>query len=389
MAQTRIPAVFIRGGTSKGIFFRREHLPASREEWDAVFLAAIGSPDAYGRQLDGMGGGISSLSKIVVVEPSRRPDADIEYTFGQVAVGEPVVEYGNNCGNLTSAVGPFAIDEGIVHAAGREAVVRLYNCNTNKHIVARFTLEGGEAAVEGGFRLQGVAGSGAPIRLEFQDPGGAVTGRLLPTGAVRDTLDVPGVGRVEVSVVDATTSVAFVRAEAVGLTGTESPDAIEANGAAMDRLEAIRRAAAVRAGLAASVEDAATGSRNRPFIAVVAPPRAATSLSGEPVAEADADVTARALSMGRPHRALPLTAAMCLAAAARIEGTVVHEVARPPASGGADLRIANPSGVIPLAASVRRAEGGWHVDDVVTYRTARRLMEGSVLVPASRLGAGA
>ena len=389
MAQVRVPASFIRGGTSKGIFFHREHLPESREAWDALFLAALGSPDPYGRQMDGLGGGISSLSKVVIVEPSTRSDVDVEYTFGQVSVGEAHVDYGNNCGNLTSAVGPFAVDEGIVEVApGTEALVRLLNLNTQKRIDARFPLDGAEAAVEGDFELQGVAGSGAPVRLEFLDPGGAITGKLLPTGQTSDLLDVPGLGEVEVSIVDATTAVAFVRAEDVGLSGTELPDALEANPAVLDRLQAIRAAAAVRLGMTEDFEAERRAARNRPFIAVVAPPLEARSLSGDRIAADDVDVTARAVSMGRPHRAFPLTAALCLAAAARIEGTVVHSVARQVADPTADLRIGNPSGVIPLAAEVRY-NATWEMERAVAYRTVRRLMEGSTLVPASRLAGAA
>ena len=226
MAQQRVDAVFMRGGTSRGIFFQRAWLPAAREDWDPIFLGALGSPDPYGRQLDGLGGGVSSLSKIVVVEPSSRPDADVEYTFGQVAVREAAVAYRTNCGNLTSAVGPFAVDEGLVTPSvdsNGEAAVRLYNVNTQKRIVARFPLDGGSAAVEGEFELLGVGGQGAPIRLEFQDPGGAVTGDLLPGGAPAQLLAVPGLGDVRVSIVDATTAVVAVRAADLGLSGSEPP----------------------------------------------------------------------------------------------------------------------------------------------------------------------
>lgn len=387
MPQMRVPAVYLRGGTSRGLFFRREHLPAREADWDAVFLAALGSPDPHQRQLDGLGGGISSLSKVVVVESSSRDDADVEYTFGQVAVDRPTVEYGNNCGNLTSAVGPFAVDEGLVAASGEAVSIRLLNRNTGKHVIARVPLDGAEAAVEGDLEIQGVAGHGAPIRLEFVDPGGAVTGSLLPTGAVQETLDIAGLGRVDVSIIDATAAVAFVRAEAVGLRGDESPQQLEANRQAMGWLEAIRRAAAVRMGLAESAEEAGR-SLNRPFIALVAQPRDAVTLAGETMPGSSVDVIARALSMGRPHRALPLTAALCLAAAARVKGTLVHDLARTPARGDEDLQIGHPSGALPVAARVRGEAGRWTVDSVVAYRTARRLMEGSVLVPRSTVAQG-
>jgi 2-methylaconitate cis-trans-isomerase PrpF len=388
MPQVRIPATFIRGGTSRGLFFLREDLPADEADWDAIFLAALGSPDPHERQLDGLGGGISSLSKVVVVERSERAGVDVEYTFGQVGVAAPVVEYGNNCGNLTAAVGPFAVDAGLVEATGSNAVVRLYNRNTGKHIVSRFPLDQDEAAVDGDFVLQGVAGRGAPIELQFENPEGAVTGRLLPSGSPSDILDVPGIGPVEVSIVDATAVVTFMRASVVGLTGTETPAELEASAALLDRLEAIRRCAAVRAGLAESMDEAARGSRNRPFLVLLAPPRDAASLSAEPILAADVDISARALSMGRPHRALPLTSALCLAAACEIKGSVPWETAESLGEEAPLLRIGHPSGVMSVSATVEKTDDGWRVDCVSAHRTARRLMEGNVLVPQSRLSAG-
>lgn len=375
----------MRGGTSRGIFFRREWLPLERDSWASIFLGALGSPDPYGRQLDGLGGGVSSLSKIVVVEPSERPDVDVEYTFGQVSVGSPSVAYRTNCGNLTSAVGPFAIDEGFVlPERSDQATVRLFNVNTQKHIVSRFALDGGCAAVEGDFELQGVAGLGAPIRLEFQDPGGAVTGSLLPTGQASDVLNVPGFGDIRVSIVDATTAIVAVRAEDLGLVGVELPEAIEANADLLTRLELIRGSAAVRLGLSPSLAEATEISPQSPLLVLAALPQQAKTLAGTAIEADDVDLTARVMSMGQAHRALPLTAAMCLAVAARIEGSVIHELVRKTDSA-ADLRLGNPSGVLPVAATVRH-ERQWIADDVVVYRTARRLMEGSVLVPESRVG---
>ena len=206
----------MRGGTSKGLFFHRRDLPAERSEWDALFLAALGSPDPHGRQLDGMGGGISSLSKVVVVSPSERPGVDLDYLFGQVAVERARVDYRSNCGNLSAAVGPFAVDEGLVQAADGEAALTLHNCNLGQTIEARFAVAKGRAEVEGDTVLDGVAGRGAPIHLSFLEPGGAVTGRLLPTGRVRDVLDVPGAGPIEATLIDASTALVIVRADALG-----------------------------------------------------------------------------------------------------------------------------------------------------------------------------
>jgi 2-methylaconitate cis-trans-isomerase PrpF len=382
MRQIAIRAVFMRGGTSKALMFRDEDLPLDHAHRDRIFLAAIGSPDPNGRQLDGMGGGISSLSKICIVGPSSRPDADIDYTFGQVAIGSAAVDYSGNCGNMSSAIGPFAVDEGLVAIAGDEAIVRIHNTNTHKIIVARFAIADGRAAVEGDFTLPGVAGSGAPIRLDFLDPGGAGTGKLLPTGNVRDHLDVPAIGTFGVSMVDAANPCVFVAAEALGMTGIEMPDALDRNRNLLDRLEAIRIAASLRMGIAASKEMAAA-KPSIPKIAMVAHPQAAKTLSGAALTAEDADITVRMISIGQPHRAVPLTGAMCLAVAARLEGSVVHKLARSLASPEAPIRIAQPSGLTVVGAGVRGDRAGWIADHATVYRTARRLMEGVVYVRAS------
>ncbi|MCI0345713.1 MAG: PrpF family protein, partial [Chloroflexi bacterium] len=219
--QRRIRSVFVRGGTSRALVFHQRDLPSDRAAWDAIFLAALGSPDPGGRQLDGLGGGISSLSKVAVVGPSSRPDADVDYTFGQVEVTRAAVDYRGNCGNISSAIGPFAIDEALVPAREPLTVVRIHNTNTRKLIHARIPVEAGQAAVRGDFRLDGVPGSGARIALDFLDPGGAGTGRLLPTGHPQDALEVPGLGTIAASLVDATNPMVFVRAKDLGLDGTE------------------------------------------------------------------------------------------------------------------------------------------------------------------------
>lgn len=375
MSQVAIPAVFMRGGTSKGLFFHRRDLPSARKAWDAVFLAALGSPDPNGRQLDGMGGGLSSLSKVVVVSPSARDGAAVDYLFGQVSVDRPAVDYQGNCGNLTAAVGPFAVDEGLVSAADGEAVLLLRNLNLNRTIEARFPVRDGRAVVEGRAVLDGIAGRGAPVALRFEDPGGAVTGRLLPTGRCRDSLDVPGTGPIEASLIDAATAIVCVRAEAVGADGTEPPAAIEANEALMRRLEAVRRVAAVAMGIAPASQDV-------PKVGFVAPPADATVLSGDRLPAAAVDLCARMMSMGRPHRAVPLTAAMALATAARLPGTVAADVARPGARGR--LRIGHPSGVVDVAADFAPSPTP-RLARIAVERTARRLMEGRVLIPTGRL----
>lgn len=389
MKQIRIPAVFMRGGTSNAVVFHARDLPADAAQWDEIFLAAIGSPDPYGRQLDGMGGGISSVSKVCVVGPPSRPDADIDYTFAQVQVKEAKVDYSGNCGNMSSAMGPFAVDEGIVKVSGPEALVRVHNTNTKKVIWSRFALEDGLAAVDGDLAIPGVAGTGAPVKLEFRDPGGATTGRLLPTGNVVDTLDVRGYGKFTVSLVDAANATCFLDAADLGLTGTESPEELDANADLLRKLAAIRVAASVAMGIGRNAQEAAE-KRTVPFVGFVAGPRDATTLAGERIAASQVDLTARMISNGQPHRALPLTVSLCTAVAARLEGSIVHAAARPAQATDAALRIAMPSGILTVAASVHRKDGAWHAEQGAFYRTQRRMFEGHVLVRASRVhGSGA
>lgn len=372
MSQRAIPAVFMRGGSSKGVFFHARDLPTDRSTLDPILLSVLGSPDPYGRQLDGMGGGVSSLSKAVIIGPPTRPDCDVDYTFAQVAVDRPVVDWASNCGNLSSAVGPFAVDEGLVTAADGTALVRIHQVNTAKVIHARFPVAGGKAVVTGGFAIAGVAGTGARIRLDFRDPGGAATGRLLPTGNPTDVLDVPGVGSLAVTMVDAANPAALVAAADLGLTGTELPDAIEARADVMAALDWIRRQAAVAMGMAARPADAALSV---PKVALLSAPADYVTIEGKAVAAGDHDVAVRMISMERAHKAVPLTGAMCLGVAARLPGTVANRLAR--AVRGDEVRVANPSGVLSVGAEV---EGGRAVSALV-FRTARRLMQGEVLIP--------
>ena len=384
MKQLRLPAVFMRGGTSNAVVFRQQDLPQDRALWDEIFLAAIGSPDPNGRQLDGMGGGVSSLSKVCVVGPPTRPDADIDYTFAQVQVKEAKVDYGANCGNMSSAMGPFAVDEGMVQVSGREALVRIHNTNTKKIIHALFSMDDGLAAVDGDLAIPGVSGTGAPVKLEFRDPGGATTGKLLPTGNAVDTLDVPGVGNIRVSMVDAANATVWVNARDIGLTGIELPEPLEANAAVMQKLSAIRIAASVAMGITPDAE-AAAKNKSIPFIGFVSPPQNARMLSGESITANDVDLTGRVISNGQPHRALPLTVSLCMAVAARIEGSVVSEVLRKGGDAEAPIRIGMPSGVLTVAATVKQQSGKWVAEQGAFYRTQRRMFEGQVLVRASRV----
>jgi len=382
--QLKIPAVFMRGGTSNAIVFNARDLPRERARWDGNLLAASGSPDPYERRLDGMGGGISSLSKVCVVGPSSRADADIDYTFAQVSVKEAKVDYSGNCGNMSSAMGPYAIDEGLVRASGKDALVRIHNTNTRKIIWARFPLDDGLAAVDGELAIPGVAGTGAPVRLEFREPGGATTGKLLPTGRVRDELHVPGYGTFTVSLVDAANAACFVRAEELGLTGTEMPEALDTNTAVLEKLAAIRLAASVAMGIAATTEEA-KAKKLVPFIGFVSNPQNASTLTAEAIAADAVDLTGRMISAGQPHRALPLTGSLCMAVAARLEGSVVHAVTRRSEDTAAPIRIAMPSGILTVAATIARKNGEWSAEQGAFYRTQRRMFEGQVCVRASRV----
>lgn len=381
MRQERIRAAFIRGGTSKAVVFRRQDLPERQGDWDPIFLALMGSPDPNGRQLDGMGGGISSLSKVCVVGPPSRPDADVDYTFAQIGVHEATVDYSANCGNMSSAIGPFAVEEGLVEApANGEAVVRIHNTNTAKIILARFAIEDGMVAVAGDMALDGVSGTAAPVRLEFTDPGGARTGRLLPTGRACDGLAVAGLGRVQASLVDAANPCVFVAAESLGKTGTELPDALDADTDFLARMEAIRCAASVAMGLTPDLEGAGAVP-SIPKVAMVAAPRPSPTLSGRSLGAEDVDILIRMISIGQPHRAVPITGATCLAVATRIHGSIPHRLAT---AGDEAIRIAHPSGVVVVDAEVEHAADPARARAIhgAVYRTTRRLFDGHVLYRA-------
>jgi hypothetical protein len=386
MEQISCPTVFMRGGTSKGLFFRAGDLPSEPAERDRFFLRATGSPDLYGRQLDGMGGGVSSLSKVMMVSRSGREGVDLDYDFGQIAIGEPVIDRKANCGNLSAAVGVFAVEAGLVELPDGEAVLRMFNVNTRKRVDCVLQISGGHARVNGDCAIAGVAGTGAPIRLDFLEPGGAGTGALLPTGAPVDLLELPDGTSVAASIVDATNLCVFVRAADMGLSGTELPTEFRGNLSVISRLEAIRGAAAVKAGIAATARQATRTSLNSPKIAMVAAAAAAPTLSGGGVRADECDIQVRMISMGAPHLAIPLTGAMCASVAAKIAGTLVQECARPVAAGVA-LRIGHGSGVLPVEAVVTRRSDGWFAERASVYRTARVLMEGRVFAVAGELEA--
>ncbi|MEL0107102.1 MAG: PrpF domain-containing protein [Rhodospirillaceae bacterium] len=384
MKQLKIPAVFMRGGTSNAIVFKEQDLPEDRALWPEIFRAAHGSPDPFGRQLNGMGGGISSLSKICVIGPPSRDDADVDYTFAQIGVRDDAVGFKGNCGNMSGAMGPFAVDEGFVNVDGPKAKIRIHNTNTQKIIVSQFDMDDGLAGVDGDYIMPGVADPGNKVRLDFLEPGGAGTGKLLPTGNVIDEMDVPGLGKIQVSIVDAANPTVFVEASVVGLTGTELPADIDAMTDVMAKLEAIRCQGGVLAGIANTVEEMAKKPADI-SPGIVAAPQDAAILTGETIPADDGDLIARIVSSGNVHRALPGTRSICTAVASRIEGTVVHRVTRPVDDPSADIRIIQPSGIIVLAADIEERDGGPFAKSATIYRTQRRLFEGYVYVPASKV----
>ena len=378
MEQTRIKAAFYRGGTSNAVIFKESDLPASRAARDRMFLHIMGSPDANGRQLDGMGGGLSSVSKVVIVGPSNTPNADVDYTFVQVSVDKPATDYSGMCGNMSSAVGPFAVEEGLVTRPDGPAMVRVRNTNTNKFFHARFDVQGGHAVEQGDFAIPGVSGTGAKIQLDYLEPGGAVTGKLLPTGSALDTLQIPGVGAIEASLVDASNPVVFVRASDLDLTGAEAPADLDNQTKAMAQLDHIRRTASVAMGMSETPEQAALSN---PKIAIVGAPQRFTSLDGAVHDQDSFDLSIRIISMENCHRAITLTGALCVAVAAQIKGSLVQQFA----PNGNAIRIGNPSGVLPVQADVEYGPDGPTARSATAFRTQRRIMEGTVLCPQDLL----
>jgi methylitaconate Delta-isomerase len=383
--QWAVRTVFMRGGTSRGAFLHAADLPSDPVVRDSLILGLYGSPDM--RQIDGLGGGDSLTSKVAIVGPPSRSDADVDYTFGQVRVNEPRIDYTGNCGNMSSGVGPFAIDEGLVPAADGLSHIRIHNTNTAKVIVAEVEVKDGKALVCGDAEIPGVPGSAAPVMLDFLDSGGSVTGKLLPTGNPRDELDTPS-GKFIVSLVDAANPCVFVRAADVGCLGTELASEIGANPRLMAGLEQIRSAAAARLGF---VDDPALATAVTPAIpkvAFVASPVPYTTSGGREISASEVSLVARCMSMQTPHKAYAVTVLICTAAAAKVPGTVVHEVYRqgnPPTQ----VRLGHPSGVVVADVIVEAGAAGLRLTRAAVARTARRIMDGTAYVPLSKLPAGA
>lgn len=373
----KFKTVFMRGGTSKGCMFLKEDLPENREEWDSIFLQAMGSPDP--KQIDGLGGTVSSNNKIVIVWKSEEPGVDVEYLVGQVIVGKEQVDYKSNCGNMTAAVGPFAVEAGLVKVVEPITTVHLLNRNTDKYIDVTVPCENGTFAQDGDCHIAGVDGTAAELKVKFLNPAGAKTGKLLPTGNVMDVLDIPELGKIEASILDVSNPMVLVRAEDVHALGTELPEEVNANTELMDVLEKIRGTAACMMGFAKDLKDATDNSPAVPKVGFVTTPRSYTEIGGTEVHAEDMDVCARVISVFKCHKACPLTSASSIAVAAALDGSVVSKLVAEGTSTE-NVRIGHPSGIMTMCPEINLTENGAEVPAVAVQRTARRIMDGTVYI---------
>lgn len=383
--QIRVPATYMRGGTSKGVFFKLTDLPLSAQvpgsARDTLLLRVIGSPDPYGKQTDGMGGATSSTSKTVIISKSERAGYDVDYLFGQVAIDKPFVDWSGNCGNLTAAVGAFAINNNLVDAEKIPqdgiATVTIWQANINKAIIAKVPITNGEVQETGDFELDGVTFPAAEVEVAFVDPADG-EGAIFPTGNLVDTLEVPGVGSFQATMINAGIPTIFINAEEIGYSGTELQDDINSDQDALAKFETIRAYGAVKMGLISDISEAAV-RQHTPKVAMVAPAKTYTSSSGKAVSAGDIDVLVRAMSMGKLHHAMMGTAAVAIAAAAAIPGTLVNT-----AAGGVEREavvFGHPSGTLRVGAKAQCIDNKWHIEQAIMSRSARILMEGWVRVP--------
>lgn len=391
--QLKIPATYMRGGTSKGVFFVRDDLPKAAQQpgaaRDAVLLRVIGSPDPYGKQIDGMGGATSSTSKTVILSKSSKVDHDVDYLFGQVSIDKAFVDWSGNCGNLSAAVGAFAISSGLVDSSrvpkNGVAVVRIWQANISKTIIAHIPMVDGQVQESGDFELDGVTFPAAEVQLEFMDPSGDdgdEGGSMFPTGNVVDTLTVPGVGSFPATFINAGIPTIFVNAADIGYQGTELQDDINSDAAALQRFETIRAYGALQMGLIKDLAEAQT-RQHTPKIAFVSAPKTYTASSGKVVQADGVDLLVRALSMGKLHHAMMGTCAVAIGTAAAVPGTLVNL-----AAGGGDreaVRFGHPSGTLRVGAKAQQVDGQWQVTKAIMSRSARVLMEGFVRIPAETL----
>ncbi|MBQ1530843.1 MAG: PrpF protein [Solobacterium sp.] len=373
----KLPVTIMRGGTSKGVYILESDLPADKNEWEGILLRMMGSPDQ--KQIDGLGGSKSVTSKVAIIKKSDRPDADVDYTFAQVSVDKPLVSYKGNCGNISSGVGPFAIEQGLVKALEGETPVRIYNTNTDKIIVADVRTHDGEVQYTGDFSIAGVPGTAAPVRLKFVHPAGTLGKGLLPTGNAVDVLDVPGLGPVEVSIVDAANPLVFVKASALGLSGKELPDELDADKEKLDLLETVRGLAAVRLGLIEDYTKSAWETPGIPKMTFVAEAEGYKASDGRSYEKKDIDLLSRMMSMQKTHPSYAMTGAMCTAAAAVIPGSIVNQVLSPD-TDTQFIRIGHPGGVLECGVDYRENGQVPEIDDTFGFRTANLLMTGTAMI---------
>ncbi|WP_274584186.1 2-methylaconitate cis-trans isomerase PrpF [Neisseria leonii] len=385
--QMTIPAVYYRGGTSKGIFFKQSDLPAAArqpgEARDRILLRVLGSPDPYGKQIDGLGNASSSTSKAVIVDKSSRPGHDVDYLFGQVAIDKPFVDWSGNCGNLTAAVGAFAVSQGLIDPSAVPqnglCTVRIWQQNIGKTIIAHIPICNGRVQETGDFELDGVTFPAAEIRIDFLDPADG-EGDMFPTGNLTDELDIPGIGRLKATLINSGIPTIFVNAADIGCTGTESQEDINNDAAMLAKLETLRAHGAVKMGLIRDISEAAA-RQHTPKIAWVAPPRSYQAAGGKTVAAEDIDILVRAMSMGKLHHAMMGTASVAIATAAAVPGTLVNL-----AAGGGDrneIRFGHPSGTLRVGAAAQLHNGKWTVAQASMSRSARVIMSGQVHLPES------
>lgn len=374
--QHEVPCVIFRGGTSKGVFFQEDLLPLAGEERDQLLLRVMGSPDL--RQIDGLGGATSTTSKVAIIKKSDREDADVDYTFAQVSIDKPMVDYKGNCGNISAAVGPYAIEMGLVDAQDGETTVKIYNTNTKKVIHSLVKTPSGELTYQGDFSIAGVPGKASPVILKFNHPSGAVTGKLLPTGNLTDRITLEGIGEIEISIVDAANPLVFVKAEDVRLDGTELPDQMDSSVELLDLLEKIRGMAAVKLGFVDAWEDAAHQSPAVPKMTIISSAKHSKTVNGELVEATECDLVGRMMSMQKTHKTYALTGALCTAAAAVIPGTVVNKVMRNEFDPQ-NIRLSHPGGVMQVGVEINHGKNGEiQIASAWGYRTARLILKGIV-----------
>lgn len=377
LQQRCLPVTIMRGGTSKGVYILETDLPEEKGEWEGILLRMMGSPDQ--KQIDGLGGSKSVTSKVAIVKKSSHPGADVDYTFAQVLVDKPIVSYKGNCGNISSGVGPFAIEKGLVDISADKTSVRIYNTNTDKIIIADVETPNGQVQYGGDFAIAGVPGTAAPVKLKFVEPAGTLGNGLLPTGNAVDTLDIPGVGPVQVSIVDAANPLVFVKAADLGLTGTELPDVLDADSEKLDLLETVRGLAAVKLGLIDDYTKSAWETPGIPKMTFVAKPADYTTPDGKDIKKESIDLLSHMMSMQKTHPSYAMTGAMCTAAAAVVPGSVVQQVLSPDIDTQF-IRIGHPGGILECGVDYKENGVCPDIEDTFGFRTANLLMEGTAFI---------